>query len=80
VRRLREMRNTYNMLAGRPEGWRPHAKPTVVEDNIKMYIQEIGLEGLDWTYVAEDRCRWRATSCKHGNETSCSVKGKKFLA
>jgi hypothetical protein len=29
-------------------------------DNIKMDLREIGWEGVDWIYVAQDRDRWRA--------------------
>jgi hypothetical protein len=31
-----------------------------MEDNIKMDLSEIGLEGVDWTDLAQDRRRWRA--------------------
>jgi hypothetical protein len=29
-------------------------------DNIKMDLQEVGWEGLDWIDMAQDRDRWRA--------------------
>jgi hypothetical protein len=29
------------------------------EDNIKMDLQEVELEGLDWIDIAQDRDRWR---------------------
>jgi hypothetical protein len=32
----------------------------VWEDNIKMYLREIGLDGMDWILLAEDRDQWRA--------------------
>ena len=31
-----------------------------MEDNIKMDLQEVGFEGMDWIDVAEDTDRWRA--------------------
>ena len=34
------------------------------EDNIKMYLQEVGFGALDWIELAEDRDRWRTL----GNE------------
>jgi len=30
------------------------------EDNIKMYIYEVGGGGMDWIDLAQDRDRWRA--------------------
>ena len=30
------------------------------EDNIKMDLQDIGWESMDWIVVAQDRDRWRA--------------------
>jgi hypothetical protein len=29
-------------------------------DNIKMGLGEIGWDGVDWMYMAQDRDQWRA--------------------
>ena len=31
-----------------------------IENDIKMYLMVIGLEGLDWHYMGQDRDKWRA--------------------
>jgi hypothetical protein len=56
-----EVKGTYNILVGRPEGRRPLGRPRRrLEDNIKMDLWEIGFEDVDWIYLAQDRDRWRA--------------------
>jgi hypothetical protein len=47
------MRKTY-ILVGRPEGKRAHLRPRRKwEDNIKMVLQEIGLESIVWIHLDE---------------------------
>ena len=47
--RLGERRDVYRILVGKPEGKRPLGKPKRRwEDNIKMNLQEVGCEGMDW--------------------------------
>jgi hypothetical protein len=29
-------------------------------DNIKMDLGEVGLDGVDWIYMAQDRDKWTA--------------------
>jgi hypothetical protein len=48
------------------------------EDNIKMYLQEVGFEGMDWIELAQDRDGCRA-GCDCGNEPSGSIKREEFL-
>jgi len=56
-----ERRNAYSVLVGRPEGRRPLGKSRHRwEDNIKMELQELGLKGMDWNDLAQDRDRWQA--------------------
>jgi hypothetical protein len=56
-----EKRNVYRLLVGKPEGKRPLGRPRRRWiDNIKMDLLEIGLGGVDWIGLAQDRYRWRA--------------------
>jgi hypothetical protein len=56
-----EGRNVYRVLVGRPEGKRPLRKPRRKwEDNIKMDLREIGIDGSNWIQLAQDRVQWRA--------------------
>jgi hypothetical protein len=55
-----EKRNAYRVLAGKPEGTRPPGRSRLRwKDNIKMDLREIGLGGMDWIHVAQDRDQWR---------------------
>ena len=49
------------VLVGKPEGRNPLGKPSRRwEDNIKIYLTEMGLGDMNWIDVAADRDRWRA--------------------
>jgi hypothetical protein len=51
----------YGVLVENPEGKRPLGNPRRRwEDNIKMDIDEVVCESMDWIDVAQDRDRWRA--------------------
>jgi hypothetical protein len=55
-----EKRNAYRILVGKPGG-RPLGRPRRRwVDNIKMDLREIGLNGVDWIDMAEDKDQWRA--------------------
>jgi hypothetical protein len=48
-----EKRNAYRLLAGKPEGKRPLRRPrSEWADNIKMDLEEIGWDGVDWIGLA----------------------------
>jgi hypothetical protein len=56
-----EKRNAYRIMVGNPEGKRPLGRPSGRSvDNIKMYLREIGWDGMDWMDLAQDRDQWRA--------------------
>jgi hypothetical protein len=56
-----EGRGVYRVLVWRPEGERPlgrHRRRW--EDNIKLVLREIGIDGANWIRLAQDRVQWRA--------------------
>jgi hypothetical protein len=56
-----EERNVYKVLVEKPEGKRPLGRPRRrCEDGIRVDLGEIGLGGVDWIRLAQDRDRWRA--------------------
>jgi hypothetical protein len=53
-------RGVYRVLVGRPEGKRPLGRPRRRwEDNIKMDLWGIGMDGEKWILLAQDRVQWR---------------------
>jgi hypothetical protein len=58
VARMGVGRGVHRGLLGKPEGKRPLWKPRRRwEDNIKMYLQEVGCWDMDWIELAQDRDR-----------------------
>jgi hypothetical protein len=58
---MREKRNAYRLLVGKPEGRRPLGKPRRRWLNdIRMDFVEVGWGDVDWIGLALYRDRWRA--------------------
>jgi hypothetical protein len=48
-------------LVERPESKRPLGRPrSRWEDNIKLDFREIGIDGANWIWLAQDRVQWQA--------------------
>jgi hypothetical protein len=56
-----EGRGVYRVLVGKPEGKTPLRRPRRRwEDNIKLDLGKIGIDGANWIRLAQDRVQWRA--------------------
>jgi hypothetical protein len=56
-----EGRGAYRVLVGRPEGKGPLGRPRRKwENNLKMDLREIEIDGANWIRLAQDRVQWRA--------------------
>jgi hypothetical protein len=54
-----EKRKLYKVLVGKPEGKRQLGRPMRRwEDGFGMDLREIGLGGVNWIRLAQDRDRW----------------------
>jgi hypothetical protein len=61
VAHMGQGRGAYRVLVGTPEGKRALGRPRRRwEDNIKMDIGEIEIEGANWIRLAQERVQWRA--------------------
>jgi len=55
-----EERGVYRVLVGKPEGRRPLGRPRRRwVDNIRMDLQEVVWEYMDWIGLAQNSDRWR---------------------
>jgi hypothetical protein len=58
---MEQTRYSYNIFVGKPEGKRPIGRSRRRwEDNIRMDLKKVGLEGVGWIHLAQDRGHWRA--------------------
>jgi hypothetical protein len=61
VVRIEEGRGIYRVLVGRPKGKRWLGRPRRRwEDNIKMHLIKIEIDGANWIRLAQDRVHLRA--------------------
>jgi hypothetical protein len=61
VARVGEGRGVYRVLVGKPDDERSLGRPRCRwEDDIKLDLREIGIDGADWIQMAQDRVQWRA--------------------
>jgi hypothetical protein len=56
-----QKRKAYKVLMGKPERKKSLGRPRRRrEDNINLNIREIGLGGMNWIDLTQDRDQWRA--------------------
>jgi hypothetical protein len=59
--RVGEGRGVYRVLVGNPELKRSLGRSRRRwEDNIRLDLREIGIDGENWIRLARDRVQWRA--------------------
>jgi hypothetical protein len=74
---MRESRDAYRILVGKPEGRRPLGKSRLKrEDNIKMNVRQAGWKlALDRSGSKQEQV---TGSCEYGNEHSGCIKCEQF--
>ena len=61
VARMEEGRSAFKILTGKPTGKRPLGRPRRKwDDNIRMDLEEIGINAGNWVDSAQDRNYWGA--------------------
>jgi hypothetical protein len=59
VARMGKRRGVYRVLVGKPKGKRLLWRPRRRWEDIKMGLEEVRCEGMDWIEKVQDRDRWR---------------------
>jgi len=60
VARMGEGKGVYRVLAGRSEDKRSLRRPRRRwEDNIKMDLRQVEIDGANWVQMAQDTVQWR---------------------
>ena len=58
---MEEARSAFKILTGKHTGKRPLGRPRLRwEDNVRMDLQEIGINTRNWVHSVQDRDYWRA--------------------
>jgi hypothetical protein len=66
------MRNAYKIMVGKSEGKRPLGFPgRTLENNLKMNLQEVWFEDLEWIHQAKDRDQW--WTLEHGRASLSTI-------
>ena len=61
IARMEGVRSSFKILTGKPTRKRPLGRPRRRwEDNIRMGLEEIGIDAGNWVDLAQDRDYWRA--------------------
>jgi hypothetical protein len=69
-----EERKFYKVLVGKPEGKRQLGRPRRRwEDGIRMDLKEIGLGGVNWIRLAQDRAVVGCCECGDEPSGSCAA-------
>jgi hypothetical protein len=62
VAHMEKGREVYGVLDGSPDGKRLLERLRCRwEDNIKMALREIGINGVNWIWLAQDRVQWHTS-------------------
>jgi len=56
VSRIGDIRNTYKILVGKPEGRRPFGRPRRrMEAKVRLDLREAGGDPVNWIHLAQDK-------------------------